>query len=127
LQEQQEAMADLADCILAIFALESGLLRARKLGQARGMATGQSGEQAGSRNSAGAAEVAAAMTAAFAEEALGTVEQAARRVLAGCAEGDALAVQLAVLRRFARVPAVDVIAANRSIARWFLDRGRYKM
>ena len=34
LQEQQEVMADLADIIMQVYALESALLRARKLAAA---------------------------------------------------------------------------------------------
>jgi alkylation response protein AidB-like acyl-CoA dehydrogenase len=117
LQDQQEVMADLADCIMAIYALESGLLRARKLGlpDSRG----------GSRSSSAA--IAAAMTSTFADQALATVEQAARRVLAASAEGDALGIQLTVLRRFARVAPAESIAADRQIARYFLDVGRYRI
>jgi alkylation response protein AidB-like acyl-CoA dehydrogenase len=112
LQDQQEVMADLADGIMAVFALESALVRARKL--------------AASGSKAGSGAIAATMTAAFAEEALGLVEQAARRVLTASAEGDALAVQLGVLRRFARVAPVDSIALNRATARHFIDAGRYR-
>ena len=114
LQDQQEIIADLADCIMAIYALESALLRARKMA---------------GRSSAAAAAVTASMTSAFAEEALATVEQAARRVLAASSEGDTLTTQLTVLRRFARIaPAtVDGISANRQIARHFIDSGRYRI
>jgi butyryl-CoA dehydrogenase len=117
LQDQQEVMADLADCIMAIYALESALVRARKLRapDSRG----------GSRSSS--ATIAAAMTSAFADQALATVEQAARRVLAASAEGDALGIQLTVLRRFARVAPVESIAVDRQIARYFLDAGRYRI
>lgn len=124
LQDQQEVMADLADCIMAIYALESSLLRARKLNSSA--LRGLSGASPKS-----AATIAAAMTSAFAEEALATVEQAARRVLAASAEGDALGIQLTVLRRFARVApgnrAVDIIALNRQVARHFIDSGRYRI
>ena len=115
LQDQQEVMADLADCIAAIYALESALLRARKL------ALPASG------GSSGAPRIAAAMTSAFADQALATVEQAARRVLAASAEGDALGIQLSVLRRFARVAPAESIALDRQIARYFLDAGRYRL
>jgi butyryl-CoA dehydrogenase len=111
LQDQQEIMADLADCITAIYALESGLLRARKLAR--------------SRHSL--ASVAAAMTSSFAEEALATTEQAARRVLTASAEGDTLGIQLAVLRRFTRSTPADTIALNRTIASHFLNSGRYRL
>jgi len=116
LQDQQEVMADLADGIMAVYALESALLRARKLAT-----------KVSSGTSSSAAGVTAAMTAAFAEEALATVEQAARRVLAASAEGDSLAVQMGVLRRFARVAPVDGVALNRTVARHFLDAGRYRI
>jgi butyryl-CoA dehydrogenase len=114
LQDQQEVMADLADCIMAIYALESSLLRARKLAAA-------------SKSSSGAASIAEAMTSAFADEALATVEQAARRVVAASAEGDALGIQLTVLRRYARIAPVDAIALNRKIACYFTDLGRYRI
>lgn len=111
LQDEQEVMADLADCIMAIFGLESALVRARKL--------------AGSASNS--AKVAAAMTSAYATHALALVERAARRVLAAASEGDALGVQMAVLRRFARVVPVDEIALQRQIARHFLEQGRYRV
>jgi len=114
LQDQQEVMADLADCIMAIFALESALLRARKLALS-------------GRGSSGAASIAAAMTSAYSEEALATVEQAARRVITASGEGDALAIQLTILRRFARVAPPESVAVNRQIARYFLDAGRYRI
>jgi butyryl-CoA dehydrogenase len=115
LQDEQEVMADLADCITAIYGLESALLRARKLALPE------------SRGSSGAAGISAAMTTAFADQALATVEQAARRVLAASAEGDALGIQLSVLRRFARVAPAESIAVDRQIARYFLDAGRYRI
>ena len=74
LEEQQEIMADLADLISHVYALESALLRARKLAAA-------------GRNSA---EAAIAMTGLLADETMGLAELAARRVLAACGEGDAL-------------------------------------
>jgi alkylation response protein AidB-like acyl-CoA dehydrogenase len=115
LQDQQEIMADLADCIQAIFALESSILRSHKMI---------------GNNPAGPSRPATAatwMTSAYAEDALATVEQAARRILAASSEGDALAIQLTVLRRFARIPPSDRVATERKIAHHFLDLGRYRM
>ena len=67
LQDQQEVMADLADMIGQVYALESALLRARKLAAAR----------------KGTAEAAAAMTSLLADgESMAMAEQAARRVVA---------------------------------------------
>jgi alkylation response protein AidB-like acyl-CoA dehydrogenase len=114
LQEQQEVMADLADCIMSIYALESAILRTRKLAT-------------NSRAASGAASIAAAMTSVFADESMAAVEQAARRVLAASAEGDALGIQLTVLRRVAKTAPVDTVAVSRQIASYFTNLGRYKI
>jgi alkylation response protein AidB-like acyl-CoA dehydrogenase len=101
LQDQQEVMADLADSISQIFALESSLLRAQKLN-----ASGKS-----------SAEVAAAMTGLLADEAMGLAEQATRRVLAACSEGDMLRTQLAILRRLARFTPANTVNLSRTVAK----------
>jgi butyryl-CoA dehydrogenase len=59
LQEQQEVMADLADIITQVYALESALLRARKMAESRH----------------NAAEAVAAMTGLLADESMGVAEQ----------------------------------------------------
>ena len=109
LEEQQEIMADLADLISHVYALESALLRARKLIRA-----GRS-----------PAAAAAAMTGLLADEAMGFAEQAARRVLAACGEGDALHTQLAILRRLARFTPADAIALSRTVAQHAIALERY--
>jgi len=109
LQDQQEVMADLADIIMQVYALESALLRARKL--------------AGAGH--GAAEAAAAMTGLLADETIALAEQAARRVLAACAEGDLLRTQLSILRRLARFTPGDAVAQSRAVARYCLAVERY--
>ena len=96
LQDQQEVMADLADIIVQVFALESSLLRARKLSDA---------------NKSSAA-VASAMTSLLADESIAMTEQAARRVLAACGEGDILRTQLAILRRLARYTPMDAVTLS---------------
>jgi butyryl-CoA dehydrogenase len=109
LQEQQEVMADLADIIMQVYALESALLRARKLAEA-------------GRGSAGAA---AAMTGLLADETMSLAEQAGRRVLAACAEGDLLRTQLAILRRLARFTPGDAVGLSRTVARHAIALERY--
>jgi len=109
LDEQQEIMADLADMISQVYALESALVRARKMAAA-GRST---------------AEAAAAMTGLLAEEAIGLAEQAARRVLAACGQGDALMTQLAILRRLARYTPADAAALSRTVARHAIAAERY--
>jgi alkylation response protein AidB-like acyl-CoA dehydrogenase len=109
LEEQQEVMADLADMIAQVYALESALLRSRKLA-----AAGKS-----------SAEVAAAMTGLLAEETMSLAEQATRRVLAACAEGDLLRTQLAILRRLARYTPADTVRLSRAVARQAIQLERY--
>jgi len=109
LEEQQEIMADLADMISQVYALESALIRAQKMARA-----GRS-----------SAEVAAAMTGLLADETMALAEQAARRVLAACGEGDALQTQLAILRRLARATPGNAVALSRAVARQCIELERY--
>lgn len=109
LQDQQEIMADLADIISHVYALESALLRARKLAAARKSSSG----------------TAAAIVGMLADEALSFADQAARRVLAACGEGDMLRTQLSILRRLAKSTPVDVVALGRVVARNCVAADRY--
>ncbi len=111
LQDQQEVMADLADIIAQVYALESALLRARKLLPAR----------------KGAADAAAAMTGMLAEETLALAEQAAKRVLAACGEGDMLRTQLAILRRLAKSTPADVVGLSRTVAQHCIAADKYPL
>jgi butyryl-CoA dehydrogenase len=109
LQDQQEIMGDLADITMQVFALESALLRARKLGtepQARG---------------------ALAMVKLFAADAHAITERAARRVLAAVAEGDMLSTQLAILRRLLKHAPEDTIAPARMVAARQVEAGGYRL
>jgi len=103
LEEEQEVVAGITDVLMNAYALESAELRARKCGR----------------------EHALHMAAAFASEAMDSIEIAARTVLAACSEGDELRTSLAVLRRFTKRDAVDIIALRRKITARVLDAGRY--
>jgi butyryl-CoA dehydrogenase len=109
LEEQQEIMADLADTIAQVYGLESSLLRARKL-----LASGKA-----------SAKTAEAMTALLADEGLAFGEQAARRVLAACSQGDELRTQLAILRRLAKFTPADVVGLSRTVARQCIQAEKY--
>jgi len=109
LQEQQEIMADLADIIAQVYALDSALVRARKLAAA-GRPT---------------AETAGKMVGLLAEESIALAEQAARRVLAACAEGDELRTQLAILRRLARYTPADTVGLSRAVAKKCIELEKY--
>jgi butyryl-CoA dehydrogenase len=109
LEHEQEVMADLADTISQIYALESALLRAQKLATAE----------------KSSAKAAAAMTGLLADETMAQAEQATRRVLAACGEGDTLRTQLAILRRLARFTPGDAVGQSRAVAGAAIALERY--
>jgi len=111
LNEQQEVMAELADMIAQVYALESALLRAQKLAVA----------------GATSADAAGAMTGLLADETIALAEQSSRRVLAACGEGDFLRTQLAILRRLARSTPADVVGLSRKIAQHCIELERYPL
>jgi butyryl-CoA dehydrogenase len=104
LADQQEIMADIADILIEIYALESALLRARKMG-----------------NNA----IGIAATQYYAAHAISIIEPATKRVLAASAEGDMLRTQLAILRRLAKHDPADTIQIGRALARQVIDAGKY--
>jgi butyryl-CoA dehydrogenase len=103
--------------IAQVYALESALLRARKM---------LSADKLGSARK-GAAEAAAAMTGLLAEETLALAEQAAKRVLAACGEGDMLRTQLAILRRLAKSTPTDVVGLGRAVAQYCVAAEKYPL
>jgi butyryl-CoA dehydrogenase len=109
LEEQQEVMAELADMLTQVYALESALLRAQKLTEA-----GKS-----------SADAARAMTGLLAEETMKLAEHGARRVVAACAEGDTLRTQLAILRRMAKYTPADTVGLSRAVAGECVRAGKY--
>ena len=107
LEDQQEVLAGITDIAMNAFAMESVLLRAKKLaGLHRG-------------------ENAAEMCRVFLDEAMETVESAARSVLAASSEGDALRTNMAVLKRFTKFEPVDAISARRRISERLLAANTY--
>jgi alkylation response protein AidB-like acyl-CoA dehydrogenase len=101
LEKQQEILAGVSDVVMEIFAMESVLLRSRRVRQAADIA------------------------AVFLRDAMSRIEVSARTVLAACSEGDALRANMAVLRRFAKFDPVDAIALRNRIAGRLLDAERY--
>jgi hypothetical protein len=106
LEHQQELLMQIADVVMEVFAMESCLLRTRKLGPAK-------------------ATIAAEMCAVFLRDAMGRVELAARNVAGACLEGDFLRKTMQVLRRFAAYDPPDAIALRRRIASRLIARERY--
>ncbi len=107
LAEQQEVMSELADIIMEVYALESALLRARKL--------------AGQPNAA----IANAMVQVYAARSFAIIESAALRVVAAVAEGDMLRTQLAIVRRLVKHTPADTIQLGRTVAKHAIEAGRY--
>ena len=107
LEKQQEIMMSIADLMMETFAMESVLLRSRKLGA--------SGKGANTAD----------ICAVFLRDAMGRIELSARHVLGGCSEGDALRTNMAVLRRLAKYEPVNAVALRRQVAGRLLGRERY--
>jgi alkylation response protein AidB-like acyl-CoA dehydrogenase len=110
LAEEQELIAALANIVMEIYAMESVLLRAQKSAAARG------------------AEAASTMIDAarvLIHDAGGRVEEEARRALGAVHEGDMLATQMAVLKRFAKRAPVNTIGLRRNVAAAVQSADRY--
>ncbi|EJY55118.1 acyl-CoA dehydrogenase domain-containing protein [Alicyclobacillus hesperidum URH17-3-68] len=108
--EEQEVLSNLADIAILTFAMESAWLR-----------TMQHVERAGE----GACANAIAMTKAFAYESLGEIERLAKECLARIEQGDALRMQLSVVKRLARRTELDIIGLEREIGRAVVDAEQY--
>jgi alkylation response protein AidB-like acyl-CoA dehydrogenase len=112
LAEAQEVVAALADMVMEIYAAESCLLRAQKAAKNGG-------------TDAGGATVDAARV--FICGALERLEHHGRRVLTAALEGDMLAAQLAVLRRFCKSAPTNGIALRQRVAAAVQSAGKYPL
>jgi alkylation response protein AidB-like acyl-CoA dehydrogenase len=107
LEQQQEIIMNLSDIIMEVFAMESALLRSRKLA------------------ASGAGANAADATAVYLRDAIARTELASRTVLSACAEGDELRRNLSRLCQYATHDPVNAIALRRQIAVRLLANERY--
>ena len=107
LEKEQEVLMNISDIILQVFALESSLLRQRKLA-ARGPA-------------ANAAEICAV----FLREAMDQVEISARNVIGACGQAGDRRGAAAIIRQLAYYEPIDAVALRRNIARRVLEAERY--
>jgi alkylation response protein AidB-like acyl-CoA dehydrogenase len=101
LADQQEILMGVADIIMDTYAMESAILRARKLVASQGES---------------AAERYLDMTRVFCNDAVERIEAKAKNTLAGMSEGDELRTLLAALRRFTKLQPMNTIAARQRIA-----------
>ena len=107
LEQQQEIVMNMSDIIMEVFAMESSLLRSRKLAVA-----------AGGANARDACVV-------YLRDAISRIEISSRTVLSACAQGDELRRNLSRLRVYAAHDPVNSIELRRQIARRLLANERY--
>src|SRR5215468_7592417 len=101
LGDQQEILMGIADIIMDTYAMETAILRARKLAAAQGE---------------NAVERYLDMTRVFCNDAVERIEAHAKNTLAGMSEGDELRTLLAALRRFTKLQPMNTIVARQRIA-----------
>jgi alkylation response protein AidB-like acyl-CoA dehydrogenase len=108
MEEKQEIVGHLADCLIQLYAMESAWLRTRKL-QQKGLDI----------------TIPLAMTRVFAYDAFDAIESHARRALHAFAEGDMLQILLTALKRYTRrTGEVNTMALRRQIADYVLQHER---
>jgi butyryl-CoA dehydrogenase len=112
IQDQQEIMGAIADMTIETYAMESAVLRAQKIAEAKGEA---------------AATMPIAMTRVYLSQAMEKIEAAAKKVIAAVADGDMLRTQLAVLRRLAKHEPFNTIELRQQIAQRMIERGKYTL
>lgn len=107
LEKQQEILMHLSDMIIGVFAMESALLRSRRV----------------ARSTKGAS--AAEMTSVFLREAMNRIEISARNVLGACLVDEGLRRSMAMLRSLANHDPINSIQLRRNIAARLLASGCY--
>jgi butyryl-CoA dehydrogenase len=112
IQDKQEVMGAISDMTIEIYAMESAVLRAEKILQAKGEA---------------AAALPIAMTRVYMMQALEKIEASAKKVVADVAEGDMARTQFAIVRRLAKHEMFNTIALRQQIAQAAIDKGKYTL
>jgi len=110
LADQQEVLMGIADIIMDTYAMETAILRARKLVATKGES---------------ASERYLDMTRVFCNDAVGRIEARAKSTLSGMAEGDELRTLLAALRRFTKLQPMNTIAARQRIADAMIEKNKW--
>ncbi|MEO6034635.1 MAG: acyl-CoA dehydrogenase family protein [Verrucomicrobiota bacterium] len=108
LGEEQEIVASLSDLIIDVYLAESALLRTLKARQATGNPP-----------------VMTDLALSFINDAVGRLEQNARRALAATSVGDELKAQLGIVRRLLRWTPLNGVAVERRIAKRLCEVGSY--
>ena len=107
LEKQQETVMNISDIVMEVFAMESTLLRSRKLA------------------ASGAGTNAVDMCAVFLREGLDRVEVSARNIIGACSADTTQRENMATLRSFANYDPLNGVTLRRDIAGRLLAAGRY--
>ncbi|TVY11995.1 acyl-CoA dehydrogenase family protein [Paenibacillus cremeus] len=110
LEQEQEILAILADLMIAVYAMESALLRTQKLLAAVGEAKALNAIQ---------------MTTAYIHDTFTSVEAWAKEALCAMETGDVLRTQLSILKKLTRTVPVDRIALKKTIAARVIEAEKY--
>jgi alkylation response protein AidB-like acyl-CoA dehydrogenase len=110
LAKEQEVMAKIADIIIEIFAMESGLLRTLKILSSAG--------EDHARYQIEAVKV-------YVDETIPKIESWAKQILAYVETGDMLRTQLAGAKKLARYQPIDAVSLKRSIADRIIELESY--
>ncbi len=110
LDNQQEILGMISDIIIEIFAMDSGLLRVKKMK----MKSGDEG-----------VEISDAIIHVYIVDAMMRIERWAKLIFAAISSGDTLRTQLSALKRLTRYTPVNSVALRRKIADRIIKIGRY--
>ena len=107
LEKQQEVLMGISDIVMEVFAMESCLLRTRKLKSTQTTVNAED------------------MCPVFLREAMDRVEVSAREILGACSSGNELKKNSTVLRRLAEYEPANAVTLRRRIATRLLSAERY--
>ena len=110
LTKEQEVLGKIADIIIEIFAMESGLLRTLKM-------IDKNGEEK--------AKYQIDAVKVYVDEAIPKIESWAKQIIAYVEEGDMLRTQLAGIKKLARYQPIDAVSLKREIADRIIDLEAY--
>ena len=110
LAKEQEVLGKVADIIIEIFAMESGLLRTLKM-------IDKEGEEK--------AKYQIDAVKVYVDEAIPKIESWAKQIIAYVEEGDMLRTQLAGVKKLARYQPIDAVSLKREIADRIIDLEAY--
>jgi alkylation response protein AidB-like acyl-CoA dehydrogenase len=109
LEKQQEVIMNISDCLLEAFAMESTLLRSRKM----------------KMGSSGKAAIAADICSVFLRDAMARIESAARTVIGACCDGETAGRHADAVRKLATFKVMDTVTLRRRIAENVISGERY--